>query len=237
MIPSSAAPKNKWHTTCLGVLTEPWLLIKSIICPCNAYKEAVESLVEEDVGCLDSVFGGVCLLCGFDLRVRFRETLNLEGNPTEDFCMHVFCHCCSLVQMKRESKYWADYIPKKRPVRPRMGIPRETFQGFPEVVSNQPRPAPTPRREPMSPTPVFHSMNVDVVTVSPDVSEITRVESPSEERKLTLHYNLVAELVIVRSFVYLFVCLFIREPRAKPGRDDIVSQSSLFNDSPALLDM
>jgi len=186
MIPSSAGvSKNKWHTTCLGVLTEPWLLLNSIFVPCKAYKDAVQSLVDEDVGCLDSIFGGSCFFCGFDLRTRFRETLNLEGSTGGDFCLHLFCHCCALAQIQREARHWKGSIPKKPPPRRTQGPPNESFPGFSETVPNVSQPTnhqrpighplirhPSPRRQPTMEhsVPTEHSPTGNVVpTVHPSM--------------------------------------------------------------------
>lgn len=110
MNPSGSRQLNKWNTSCLGLLAEPWLLLKSTFLPCGAYKDAVESFLPEEVGWLDSVFGGICFLCGFDLRVRFREELKLEGSREKDFCLHLFCNGCGLAQIQREARYWRNEI-------------------------------------------------------------------------------------------------------------------------------
>lgn len=186
MIPSSAGvPKNKWHTACLGVLTEPWLLLNSIFVPCKAYKDAVQSLVDEDVGCLDSIFGGSCFFCGFDLRTRFRETLNLEGSTGQDFCIHLFCHCCALAQIKREARHWKGSIPKRPPPRRTQGPPNESFPGFSEIVPNTSQPMnqqrppighplarhPSPRRQP--------TMGHSVPTRHPPMGSVAPTMHPS----------------------------------------------------------
>eukprot|EP00210_Caulerpa_lentillifera_P004325 g4128.t1 len=141
MNPSNpTSQQNKWHTSCFGLFDEPLLLLESILFPCRAYKKAAASFSpEEDVGCIDAFCGGACFFCGFDLRVRFREELNLQGNREQDFCIHLCCHCCGLAQIQREARHWKDVIQNKQRRR-NHGPQNESIYGVTETI---PQPNPT----------------------------------------------------------------------------------------------
>ena len=99
---------RKWHTSMFTLFTEPGLLLSSILCPCHAYHEASASFEKDPADWCESACGGVCFFCGFDLRSRFREKYELRGNEGQDFCIHCWCNCCGLAQIRREAKLWKD---------------------------------------------------------------------------------------------------------------------------------
>ena len=101
-----SASGRRWKSSLVTLYREPILLLSSVLCPCAAYRQASAAFEKEPADCCESVCGGVCFCCGFDLRSRFREKYNLRGNEGQDFCIHCWCNCCGLAQIRREAKLW-----------------------------------------------------------------------------------------------------------------------------------
>ena len=108
-----SASGRRWKSSLLSLYQEPVLLLSSVLCPCAAYRNASAAFEKEPADCCESVCGGVCFCCGFDLRSRFREKYNLRGNEGQDFCIHCWCNCCGLAQIRREAGLWN--VDRERP--------------------------------------------------------------------------------------------------------------------------
>ncbi|CAA0831063.1 Protein MID1-COMPLEMENTING ACTIVITY 1 [Striga hermonthica] len=113
--------QDEWHADLLGCCSEPYLSIKTFVCPCDTLskiasvatgKEISSAQTCNDIMAYSLILSCCCYTCC--LRGKLRRTLNIKGGWFDDFLSHLMCCCCALVQEWREvelrgaHKTWTD---------------------------------------------------------------------------------------------------------------------------------
>ncbi|KAL7117563.1 hypothetical protein ACP275_03G079200 [Erythranthe tilingii] len=104
-----AIRQDKWHADLLGCCSEPYLCIKTFVCPCDTLSKIASVATGKDISsaeaCNDILAYSLILSCccyTCCLRRKLRRTLNIKGGWLDDFLSHLMCCCCALVQEYRE---------------------------------------------------------------------------------------------------------------------------------------
>ncbi|KAF0990605.1 hypothetical protein HZS_2465 [Henneguya salminicola] len=84
--------------SCLGDLRMSFL---TALAPCVTEGDIAEKLGKDWLEWTALYALGWCLVGGYT-RTQLREKLNIKGSKFEDYLLHTFCCCCSLVQERRQ---------------------------------------------------------------------------------------------------------------------------------------
>ncbi|XP_022844280.1 protein MID1-COMPLEMENTING ACTIVITY 1-like isoform X1 [Olea europaea var. sylvestris] len=101
--------QEEWHADLLGCCAEPYLCVKTFLCPCKAFskissvatgKQMSSAEVCNEIMAYSLILACCCYTCC--VRRKLRRTFNIKGGLFDDFLSHFMCCCCALVQELRE---------------------------------------------------------------------------------------------------------------------------------------
>ncbi|KAK4434642.1 protein MID1-COMPLEMENTING ACTIVITY 1 [Sesamum alatum] len=101
--------REEWHSDLLGCCSEPYLCMKTFLCPCDTIskiasvakgKEISSAQACNDIMAYTLILACCCYTCC--IRRKLRARLDIKGGLFDDFLSHVMCCCCALVQEWRE---------------------------------------------------------------------------------------------------------------------------------------
>ncbi|KAI3464800.1 hypothetical protein Pfo_021463 [Paulownia fortunei] len=104
-----AIRQEDWHADLLGCCSEPYLCIKTFLCPCDTLSKIASVATGKEISSAEAcneimayslILSCCCYTCC--LRRKLRRTLNIRGCWFDDFLSHFMCCCCALVQEWRE---------------------------------------------------------------------------------------------------------------------------------------
>ncbi|XP_011074700.1 protein MID1-COMPLEMENTING ACTIVITY 1 [Sesamum indicum] len=101
--------KEEWHSDLLGCCSEPYLCMKTFLCPCDTISKIASAATGKEISsaqaCNDIMAYTLILACccyTCCIRRKLRRRLDIKGGMFDDFLSHVMCCCCALVQEWRE---------------------------------------------------------------------------------------------------------------------------------------
>ncbi|EPS70744.1 mid1-complementing activity 2 [Genlisea aurea] len=98
-----------WHADLLGCCSEPYLCVKTCVCPCDTLSKIATVASGKEIweACNDILAYSLILSCccyTCCIRRKLRRALGIEGGCLDDFLSHLMCCCCAVVQEWREVK-------------------------------------------------------------------------------------------------------------------------------------
>ncbi|KAK8945663.1 Cell number regulator 13 [Platanthera guangdongensis] len=101
--------EGKWNSDLLGCCSEPYLCLKTCLCPCGTFSRIATVAKNKHItaaeACNDIIAYSLILSCccyTCCVRRKLRIMLNISGGLCDDFLSHIMCCCCALVQEYRE---------------------------------------------------------------------------------------------------------------------------------------
>ncbi|XP_073294871.1 protein MID1-COMPLEMENTING ACTIVITY 1-like [Primulina huaijiensis] len=125
--------QEKWHTDLLGCCSEPYLCVKTFLCPCDTLSKVASVATGKEMSSAEAcneimahslVLACCCYTCC--IRRKLRRRLNIEGGFFDDFLSHFMCCCCALVQEWREVEIRGAYGPQKTVTTPPRSLRMES---------------------------------------------------------------------------------------------------------------
>ncbi|KAL8514795.1 hypothetical protein ACS0TY_013758 [Phlomoides rotata] len=101
--------QEEWHADLLGCCSEPYLCVKTFICPCDTISKVASVANSKEISSAEAcneimayslILSCCCYTCC--IRRKLRQTLNIRGGWFDDCLSHFMCCCCALVQESRE---------------------------------------------------------------------------------------------------------------------------------------
>ncbi|CAI9758002.1 unnamed protein product [Fraxinus pennsylvanica] len=111
--------QEEWHADLLGCFAEPYLCVKTFLCPCNAFskissvatgKQMSSAEACNEIMAYSLILACCCYTCC--VRRKLRRIFNIKGGLFDDFLSHFMCCCCALVQELREVEIRGAYGPQ-----------------------------------------------------------------------------------------------------------------------------
>ncbi|KAK1572037.1 hypothetical protein Q3G72_026605 [Acer saccharum] len=101
--------QSQWQTDLFDCCEEPCLSLKTCVYPCGIFSRIANAVSKGKISRERAVnyamayflFCGCCCYTAC-IRIKLRETFNIEGGACDDFLTHLMCCCCALVQEWRE---------------------------------------------------------------------------------------------------------------------------------------
>ncbi|KAL3845345.1 hypothetical protein ACJIZ3_002748 [Penstemon smallii] len=101
--------QDEWHADLLGCCSEPYLCVKTCLCPCSTLSNVASVANGNEISTAEAcneimayslILSCCCYTCC--IRRKLRRTLNIKGGLLDDCLSHFMCCCCALVQESRE---------------------------------------------------------------------------------------------------------------------------------------
>ncbi|PIN12483.1 hypothetical protein CDL12_14908 [Handroanthus impetiginosus] len=101
--------QEDWHSDLLGCCSDPYLCVKTFLCPCDTISKIASVATGKEISSAEAcneimaytlILGCCCYTCCIRRKLRMR--LRIKGGMFDDFLSHFMCCCCALVQEWRE---------------------------------------------------------------------------------------------------------------------------------------
>ncbi|KAI3460421.1 hypothetical protein Pfo_017084 [Paulownia fortunei] len=101
--------QEEWHTDLLDCCSDPYLCVKTFLCPCDTISKIASAATGKEISSAEAcneimaytlILACCCYTCC--IRRKLRRRLDIKGGLFDDCLSHFMCCCCALVQEWRE---------------------------------------------------------------------------------------------------------------------------------------